>query len=80
MTPRCIAVIDGHPDPDPARFCHALTVAYAEGSAQAGHAVERITLAGLDIPLLRSRADWEAGPPPPAVRPAQERWAAPGIS
>lgn len=72
MTPRHIAIIDGHPDPDPARFCHALAAAYAEGAAQAGHAVERITLAALDVPLLRSRVDWETGPPPPAIRPAQE--------
>jgi putative NADPH-quinone reductase len=56
MTPRRNAVIDGHPDPDPVRFCHALAAAYAEGAAQAGHAVERITLATLDVPLLRSRA------------------------
>jgi hypothetical protein len=28
--PKRIANIDGHPDPDRARFCHALADAYAQ--------------------------------------------------
>ena len=32
MTKR-ITIIDGHPDPDPARYVHALAEAYAAGAA-----------------------------------------------
>ncbi|MBW7945564.1 MAG: NAD(P)H-dependent oxidoreductase [Sphingomonadaceae bacterium] len=66
-----ILVIDAHPDPDPARFCHALADTYAESAAGAGHAVERLALSGLDVPVLRTRADWEEGEASPAVRDAQ---------
>lgn len=69
--PRHILIIDGHPDPDPARFCHALADAYAESAEDAGHGVERLTLAALDIPLLRTRAAWEEGETPAALRDAQ---------
>lgn len=69
--PRHILIIDGHPDPDPARFCHALADAYAESAENAGHGVERLTLAALDIPLLRTRAAWEDGETPAALRDAQ---------
>ena len=66
-----ILIIDGHPDPDPVRFLHALAAAYAEGAAESGHAVEVLTLANLDIPLLRSAAEWEGGTLPPALAEAQ---------
>ncbi|WP_439597823.1 NAD(P)H-dependent oxidoreductase [Falsiroseomonas sp.] len=62
MTPRRILVLDGHPDPDPARLIHALAEAYAEGAAAAGHAVTRLEAAKLALPPLRSTADWEAEP------------------
>ena len=66
-----ILVIDAHPDPDPARFCHALADAYAESAEGAGHAVERLALSGLDIPMLRTRAAWEEGEAPAAIQDAQ---------
>ena len=66
-----IVLIDGHPDPDPARFVHALTASYGEGAHAAGHEVRRIELATLDFPLLRSRAAWE-GAAPPVIAGAQE--------
>jgi putative NADPH-quinone reductase len=74
---RRITLVQGHPDPDPARFCHALADAYAEGAAGGGHEVRRIEVAALDFPLLRSRHAWEHEPPPPDIRAAQEtiRWA-----
>lgn len=56
---RRILIIDGHPDPDPQRFCHALASAYADGARSAGHEVTTLKLASLDVPLLRSRTDWE---------------------
>ncbi len=56
-----IAIIQGHPDPDPRRLCHLLGEAYAEGARGAGHEVYIARVATLDFPLLRSQADWEAG-------------------
>jgi len=74
---RRIALIDGHPDPDRARLCHALATAYAEGAESAGREVRRAEVATLDIPLLRTKADYEQGAPPPDVRRVQEaiEWA-----
>jgi putative NADPH-quinone reductase len=70
--PKKIAIIDGHPDPDPKRLCHALAAAYAGGATDAGHAVRRLTLAEIEIPLLRSRTDWETGSPMPAIRACED--------
>ena len=67
-----ILVIQGHPDPDPGHFGHALDAAYGHGAMSAGHSVERLDVAGLDFPLLRSQREWTAGPLPPALAPAQE--------
>ena len=69
---RHIAVIDGHPDPDKARFCHALAAAYAEAAQAAGHTVRRITVAETEVPILRSAQDWESGDPMPAIRQCQQ--------
>ncbi|WP_369413529.1 NAD(P)H-dependent oxidoreductase [Caldovatus aquaticus] len=70
--PRRVAIIQGHPDPAGGHFGHALADAYAEGAQAAGHAVERIEVARLDFPLLRTQAEFEAGAPPAAIRAAQE--------
>jgi putative NADPH-quinone reductase len=67
-----IVIIDGHPDPDPARFCHAIAGTYAKAASQSGHQVRRIEIARLDVPILRTRADWEKAAPSPAVRECQE--------
>jgi putative NADPH-quinone reductase len=67
-----ILIIDGHPDSDPARFCHAIAGAYAEAAVAAGHNVSRIDVSQLDFPILRTRADWEQGTPIPAVRACQQ--------
>lgn len=70
---RKIAVFDAHPDPDPARYVHALAEAYAAGAQEAGHEVRTIMLGGLDVPILRTREEWSvANPAPEAVRPGQE--------
>lgn len=68
---RQILILDGHPDPDRARFVHALADAYVEAAAAAGHAVRRVELAALDFPLLRTRDAWENQPPPTAIAAAQ---------
>lgn len=67
-----ILIIQGHPDPDPAHFGHALASAYAEGARAAGHTVETVTVATVDFPLLRTKADWEHGALPPALAPVQQ--------
>jgi len=69
---RHIAVIDGHPDPDAARFCHALATAYAEAAQAAGHTVRRIAVAETEVPTLRSAQDWETGEPTLAIRQCQQ--------
>ena len=67
-----IAIIDGHPDPDRKHFVHALADAYAEG-ARAYHEVDRIEVAQLDFPLIRSPDIWRDGTPVPAIADAQRK-------
>jgi putative NADPH-quinone reductase len=67
-----ITIIDGHPDPDRARFCHTLADAYAEAAQAAGHEVKRLNLAEIDIPFLHTRAEWETSVPSPAVKQCQD--------
>jgi putative NADPH-quinone reductase len=66
-----IAVVQGHPDADAARYGHALASAYARGAEEAGHEVKVIHVASLDFPLLRSAHDWQDGTPCEAIRQAQ---------
>ncbi|HMN50844.1 MAG TPA: NAD(P)H-dependent oxidoreductase [Xanthobacteraceae bacterium] len=68
---RRILVIDGHPDPDPARLCHALAGAYRDAAASAGHEVKTIEIASAGIDCLRDRAGWERGQPDLKVSEAQ---------
>lgn len=72
-----ILVIDGHPDPDAARFVHALASAYAEAARGGGHEVQTIEVAIAGIDVLRSGKEWEKAAPSPAVREAQDKiaWA-----
>ncbi|QJB70508.1 NAD(P)H-dependent oxidoreductase [Parasphingorhabdus halotolerans] len=72
-----IAIIDGHPDPSPARFGHAIVAAYADAAREAGHEVREIRLAGKNIPMLESRKQWLEEDVPASVRPGQEaiKWA-----
>lgn len=70
--PRRIVIVQGHPDRGGSHLCQALADAYAQGARAGGHEVERIEVARLDFPLLRTREDFEHGPLPEALRPAQE--------
>ncbi|TWO72703.1 NAD(P)H-dependent oxidoreductase [Caenimonas sedimenti] len=72
-----ILIIQGHPDPDTNHLCHALSGAYVDGAAEAGHTVRNIAVAQLEFPLLRTRHEWEHGAVPPGLLQAQEdiRWA-----
>jgi putative NADPH-quinone reductase len=73
MAPECkrVAIIQGHPDPKGGHFCHALADAYTAGARDGGHEIERLDVASLEFPLVRSRED-QQGPVPDAVRRAQE--------
>lgn len=64
---RKIAIFDAHPDPDPARFVHALAQTYASGAREAGHEVRMIMLGMLDVPILRTREEWGKGKTAPKV-------------
>jgi putative NADPH-quinone reductase len=72
MSPKRLAIIDGHPDPDPARFVHALAESYARGGAAVGHELRHIKVAELEFPLIGSRQDWEADYVPTDIHRAQE--------
>ncbi|MEM8985560.1 MAG: NAD(P)H-dependent oxidoreductase [Pseudomonadota bacterium] len=67
-----IAILQGHPDPAGGHLCNGLADAYEAGAAEAGKTVKRIDIAGLDFPLLRSKADYDAGDMPEVLRPAQD--------
>lgn len=74
---RRITIIQGHPDPGGGHFSHALAVTYTKGAEAAGHQVRRIDVAEIVFPVLRSKAEWNGGPVPDAIRAAQQdiRWA-----
>lgn len=67
-----ILIIQGHPDPSPERLCRGMAGEYANGAAAAGHQVETVDLATLDIPLLRTQAEFEKGGVPEELKPAAE--------
>lgn len=70
-------IIDGHPDPDRQRFCHALADAYAAGAVAAGDETRSITLAETDIGFLRTAVDFAKPPTAPVILSAQRdiEWA-----
>ncbi len=72
-----IAIIEGHPDAGNGHYCDALAAAYAEGARSAGHQVRRIAVASRRFAWLRSKAEWEQGPPPDGLEEDQAtiRWA-----
>jgi putative NADPH-quinone reductase len=74
---RRIAIIQGHPDPAGGHLCHRLADAYAAGALASGREARRIEVAHLDLPMLRTQADFEKGNPVPAVAAVQNdlRWA-----
>jgi putative NADPH-quinone reductase len=68
-----IVIIDGHPDPSPDRYLHALATAYAEGARAAGHNVTLIEVAKLTFPLLQTADEFEKGSVPDTIRQAQKQ-------
>jgi putative NADPH-quinone reductase len=71
MTKR-IVIVQGHPDPQGNHLCHALADSYAKGAREAGHNVQRIDVASLEFPLLRTKEAFENGAIPPALQPSQQ--------
>ena len=67
-----ITIIDGHPDPDPTHYCHAVANAYSAGAIAAGHEVRGLAIASLDIPLLRSSASWQQPNVNPDIKTCQD--------
>lgn len=72
-----ITIIDGHPDPQPGRFCHVLADAYGQGAKDAGHEVRRLDVGQIDFPILRTQAEFEGSQIAPGIRRAQQdiQWA-----
>ncbi|HQR14687.1 MAG TPA: NAD(P)H-dependent oxidoreductase [Nitrospira sp.] len=67
-----ITIIQGHPDGQARHFCHALADEYAKGCEDGGHTVRRVDVAMLEIPVLRTKEDFERGQAPDFIRPAEE--------
>lgn len=68
---RRILIIQGHPDGAHPHLCHLLADAYADGARTGGHSIDTLDLARLDFPLLTDPAQWQDGPVPPVLLPAQ---------
>ena len=67
-----IAIIQGHPDSSPERFCRMFAKKYVQAAQAVGHRVDLIDVARLEFPLLRSKSDYEHGETPAVLKPAQD--------
>jgi putative NADPH-quinone reductase len=72
--PERILILDGHPDPSPERYLHALADAYRQGAAAGAHEAIVVRVADLEFPLLRTRADYDDREPNAAVRAVQDKF------
>ena len=70
--PDRILLIDGHPDRDDARLCHALAGAYQDGCKSGGHEVRCIRVSEINFPLMRTSEQFESHQIPAAIKTAQE--------
>ena len=70
---RQILLVNGHPDSGAAHFCDAIAAAYEAGAGAAGHRVDRLDIAGLDLPYVTSGAVWKQPAPNDGIRDAQRR-------
>lgn len=71
-----ILLIDGHPDPDQGRLCHALADAYCAGCEAGGHDVRHIRVSNAVFPFLRTKEEFESSQVPADIGEAQDamRW------
>lgn len=67
-----ITLIQGHPDGANRHFCHDLARAYQLGAEAAGHTVRVVDVGQLEVPWLRSQAQWQDGALPASLQPAQD--------
>ncbi len=65
-------IIQGHPDPGDGHLGHALAEAYAQAAREAGHEATTIEVAGRAFPWLRTKEEYEKGPLPEMLHPAQQ--------
>lgn len=72
--PKRLMVIQGHPDAQSARLCHALADRYVEGARLAGAEIRQFNIGQIEFPLLRTKADFDLGRSgtPDSLVPAQE--------
>ena len=69
---RRILIIQAHPDPEGTRYCQALADAYSAGACEAGHEVELLRLAEMEIPFIRNEQQWTKEPAPESIDQAQQ--------
>jgi len=67
-----VLIIDGHPDKDRGRLCHALADAYAEGARATGKEVRLLTVAEAEFPILRTAQNFATAPEAAAVLGARD--------
>lgn len=67
---RSILVVNGHPDPAPERFGHAVADAYEKAAREAGHAVGRVNIGELEFGFLENARAFGT-PPPESIAPVQ---------
>jgi putative NADPH-quinone reductase len=67
-----IVIVQGHPDPQTRHFGHALADEYAKGAEDGGHEIKRIEVASIEFPILRTKEDFEKGPPADSIKQAQD--------
>lgn len=71
MSAKNIVIIQGHPDPEGNRFCHALANAYFKGAQSAGHSIKILDIAQIEFPIMRTQADFAKGNAVDAIKQAQ---------
>lgn len=69
---KSIVIVNGHPDTDPAHFCHALAAAYRRGAEAGGHTVTTVSVANLHFPMLRNPKNFANVPSPEELIPARD--------
>jgi putative NADPH-quinone reductase len=67
-----ILIIDGHPDPAPQRYVHALAAAYEKEAVGAGHEVRTVVVANLQFPALRTKTEFESVGPCGVIEKIQD--------
>jgi putative NADPH-quinone reductase len=66
-----ILVVDGHPDPDAARFSHAIADAYTEGARAAGRTAYVARIAALDFSYVQSASQFSLPCPHIGIKEVQ---------